>query len=162
VKVIGKYSIALSQHKFEDINDQPSYIYTAGFIMKVIYQQNQDSTIGSAIFRAYRLFEDGSLSAQYVELAPEKAANVLNTLTQPQYQIDNPNKLDLLIQNSKRAMIPSRVCESGRVMELQRITMDSFQDYLHTQVTPGSEQLEEDSKTQIASRVRQLKAPTLL
>jgi hypothetical protein len=162
VKVIGKHNMTLSKYGFEDINDQSNYIFTAGFTMKRIYQENQDSTIGNVIFSVYRLFEDGSLRVQYVELSPEKSNTILDKLTvQPQYKIDS-SKLDLLIKNAKLAMIPSRVCEDDRITELQRINMDSFHDYLQTEVTPGSEQeLDDESKTQIASRVRQLKSPTL-
>jgi hypothetical protein len=130
--------------------------------MKRVYQQSQDSTIGNIIFTMYRLFEDGSLRIQYIELLPEKSEAILDKLiTQPQYKIDSP-KLDLLIKNAKLAMIPSRVCEDGRT-ELQRINMDGFHDYLKNEVTPGSEQeLSDEFKTQTVFRVRQLKSPTLL
>lgn len=162
VKVIGKQNITLPKYTFEDLSDQPNYIFTLGFSMKQMYQENQDSTTGDVIFSIHRLFEDGSLRVQYVELSPNKS-DILDKLnTGPRYHIDSP-KLDLLIKNAKLVMIPRRVCEDNHMSELQRVDMDHVYDYLQTEIIPGSEpELSDDFKTRIASRVRQLKCPTVL
>ena len=155
----------LSANLFDDYFDSESRIRSMGLAFNVRTAENEDTTKGYMMFSFTRLFEDGSIRVQYLALLSTKPEKVESGrfLAKPRFIINSSNtRFDKLLSESKLAMLPMNNSKRRGDVEVFNVKMANFESYSEEDIKCGLATLTEGSKTEVASRVRQLKMPTTL
>lgn len=155
VKMVHNFT--LSRNEFEKLANYTDIITSMGLNIKTL-----DKRDGREFISIERLFEDGSIRIQYIEISKETSKEELELITRPQYTIIPNPAFQEILEDAIVSSLPLFYDEK-KYPETRNLKMDRINDYVEGVYTDtATNKLTDQEKTKVASKVRHLKYPTPL
>ena len=160
VEVHELYQVNLSPLKFEEMYQYNSRIGAVGFDIRT--NTAHHPVTGNTFSSITRLFEDGSMRVQYLalEIEPSKEMTVISP--SPTYELIPHPQLDDMMHTLDQQTCPElyhNAKNKPRHAEVCDIDMKPYTTYLNN-IKAGTDTLDDNTKVEIADKVRDLKSTT--